>query len=267
MVASLLDNAAKPDRVTIYAGLDEDDPSLPETENITNCERVIRSPETTVAKMIDNLSKIAESQSDATLRMDDDFICETQGWDDNCECMTGLGFWRPDDPTHPRGFLSFACMSTEMAAWLRRVQGFVHPPWFPFWFTDTWLSEIGDMSGLKAPLEMRISQPEGRGQTHGLREIRFWASFFAGYRLTRAQISAALIHDGYPQGCLRESALYRLPAMAHLCESAMEKVHTPAFIAEYEARAESFTGTANERYAKAKAEAEAIIAEATRKAA
>lgn len=267
MVASLLDNAAKPDRVRIFAGLDEDDPTLPQTENIANCERVIRPPETTCARMIDNLSLIAEQTCDATIRMDDDFICETRGWDDNAECMTGLGLWRPDDRTHSHGFLSFAAMSTEMARWLRAKQGFVHAPWFPFWFTDTWLSEIGDMSGLKAPLAMSISQPEGRGATHGLRDIDFWTTFFDGFRMTRAQVAVALIHDAYPAGCLRESALYNLPSMAELCERAMADLHSPKFIASFETKAETFAGTSGERYRKAKAEAEAIIASAERQAA
>lgn len=259
MVASLLDNAAKPDRVTIYAGLDADDPTLPETESVANVERVIRAPETTVAKMIDNLSFQAEQTCDATLRMDDDFICETRGWDDNAECMTGLGLWRLDDPTHPGGFMSFVCMSSEMAGWLRQAQGFVHAPWFPFWFTDTWLNEIGDMACMKGPLDIRVTQPDGRGVTHGLRDIKFWTQFFDGFRLSRAMVAKALICDGYPDGVLKLSALTNLQTRMKLCEMATEKLKTPEFIEAFEKKAEGATGTASERYLKAKAEAEAMI--------
>lgn len=262
MVASLLDNAAKPDRVTIYAGLDADDPTLPETEGIANVERVIRAPETTVAKMIDNLSLQAEQACDATLRMDDDFICETRGWDDNAECMTGLGLWRLDDPTHGAHFMSFACMSSEMAGWLRQAQGFVHAPWFPFWFTDTWLNEIGDMAGMKGPLDIRVTQPEGRGVTHGLRDIKFWAQFFDGFRLSRAMVAKALICDGYPDGVLKLSALLKLQDRMRECALNMEKLKTPEFIEAFEKKAEGATGTASERYLKAKAEAEAMIRDA-----
>jgi len=267
MVEALLDLAAKPDRVCIFAGLDADDPTLPQTEGIANVERVIREPETTVAKMIDNLALYAEGQCDATLRMDDDFICETRGWDDNAEVMKGLGLYRLNDPTHSEGFMSFVCMSSEMGAWLRQKQGFVHAPWFPFWFTDTWLNEIGDMACMKATLDISISQPEGRGQTHGLRDIAFWTEFFNGFRVSRGRVAAALIMDGYPDGILKQSALEALDTRAAVCAINAKHTLKPEVIAHFEPKAEQAKGTASARYLKAKAEAEAIIAEAQAKAA
>jgi hypothetical protein len=269
MVASLLDNAAKPDRVRIFVGLDDDDSTLEQAKalNLKGCELVIGPAETTCAAMIDKLALQAEQWADATIRMDDDFVLETRGWDDNAECMTGLGFWRPDDPTHARGFMSFAAMSTEMARWLRATQGFVHAPWFPFWFTDTWNSEIGDMAAMKAPLDVRMTQPEGRGVTHGMRDLRFWAEFFDGFRTMRAKVAAKLIRDAYPAGNLRESALYRLPELAQLCENAAARLSSDEFVAQFEAKAETFAGTSDVRYRKAKADAEALIAGAIGKAA
>lgn len=260
MVASLLDNAAKPDRVRIFAGLDDDDPSLPETEGIDNCERVIRPASTTVAQMIDNLALMAEGETDATLRMDDDFICETRGWDDNCECMTGLGFWLPDDPTHPGHFMSFAGMSSQMAGWLRARQGFVHAPWFPFWFTDTWLNEIGDMASAKAVLDMKIAQPEGRGMTHGLRDLPFWTEFFEGFRSYRAHIAMHLIEDLYPDGILKRTALMKVQERFQIAALLMQKIKEPEFIAFYEKKAETFAGTSSLRYRIAKTQAENVMA-------
>lgn len=262
MVASLLDTATKPDRVTIFAGLDDDDPTLPQTEGIAGVERVIRSPEITVAKTIDNLALEAERRCDATIRMDDDFICETRGWDDNAECMTGLGLWLPDDPTHPGHFMSFAAMSSQMAGWIRKRQGFVHAPWFPFWFTDTWLNEIADMSSAKGVLDMTISQPDGRGKTHGLRDIKFWTQMFEGFRVFRKRMAAMLIHDLYPDGILKRTALMKLAERERICEMMIEKMYTPEFLAAWESRSETFSGTSDVRYRKAKADAEAMIAEA-----
>lgn len=263
MVASLLDNAAKPDRVTIFAGLDADDPTLPQTEGIAGVERVIRAPEPTVAKMIDNLARQAEEACDATIRMDDDFICETRGWDDNAECMTGLGLWLPDDPTHPGHFMSFAAMSSEMARWLRERQGFVHAPWFPFWFTDTWLNEIADMASAKGVIDMSISQPDGRGKTHGLRDVLFWTRFFDGFRLFRKRMAAMLIHEIYPDGILKRTALMKLDERMRIAELNTERLILPEHIAHFEAKAEGETGTASARYLNAKAAAERMIAEAT----
>lgn len=262
MVASLLDNAAKPDRVTIFAGLDDDDPTLPQTEGIANVERVIRTPETTVAKMIDNLAFQAEQECDATIRMDDDFICETRSWDDNAACMTGLGLWLPDDPTHPGHFMSFAAMSSQMAGWLRERQGFVHAPWFPFWFTDTWLNEIADMASAKGVLDMSISQPDGRGKTHGLRDLLFWTRVFDGFRVFRKRVAAMLIHELYPDGILKRTALMKLDERMRIAELNTDRMKTSEFLEAFEAKAEGETGTASARYLKAKAEVEKMIAEA-----
>jgi hypothetical protein len=242
--------------VTIFAGLDDDDPSLAETEVVSNCERVIRPAETTVARMIDTLALQAEQETDATLRMDDDFICETRGWDDRAECVTGLGLWRLDDPTHGADFMSFACMSREMASWLRQRQGFVHAPWFPFWFTDTWLDEIGDMAGMKGQIGVRVTQPEGRGATHGLRDIRFWAEFFEARRPQRMAIAESLIEDGYADGIHKASARLKLSERASICEIKRRNLRQPEFIASFEVKAETFAGTSSARYDRARAEAE-----------
>lgn len=267
MVESILDLAAKPDRVKIFAGLDDDDPTLGEIGELPNTEKVVRPPEITCARMIDNLAFRAEREVDATLRMDDDFICETSGWDDNCECMTGLGFWRIHDATHARGFMSFAGMSVDMAKWLRKHQSFVHAPWFPFWFTDTWLNEIGDMSGMKAPVMVSMVQPEGRGVTHGLRDIRFWAELFEGFRPARVMVAADLIRDAYPQGIIRESALFKLPERAQECANNVAHLRGDEFVAMWGSKAETFSGTSDARYRQAKAEAETIRQSALARAA
>lgn len=268
MVASIMDNASKPDRVKVFVGLDDDDPTLDQVQNILGAELVIRPAELTVAKMIDNLSLEAEAWADATIRMDDDFILETRGWDDNAECMQGLGYWRPDDPTHSEGFMSFVALSSEMARWLRAKQGFVHPPWFPFWFTDTWNEEIGNIASMKAPLAVRMTQPEGRGKTHGLRDIAFWTDFFNGFRLSRAQVAAQLIRDAYPEGNIKATAFAKIPERIQICALLVEKLERPDFIAKFEGLAEDGKGTASERYLKAKAVAEQMISKAkARKAA
>lgn len=262
MAQSVMDLASKPDRVRVFVGLDDDDPSLDQTRamDLPGCELVIAPAETTVAAMIDKLSWRAESWADALIRMDDDFVLETRGWDDNAECMEGLGYWRPDDPTHSRTFMSFVALSSEMAGWLRQRQGFVHPHWFPFWFTDTWNSEIGDMAGLKAPLEVRMTQPEGRGKTNGLRDIKFWAELFEGFRMHRINMAQWLIEDSYPEGVLKQSALFRLPDAAALAAHQVAHLRDEAFIAKWEQRAEAFAGTSDARYRKAKAAAEMDIA-------
>lgn len=258
MIESLMDNAMRPDLVTVYLGVDTGDPTLRAYEALS-AKVIARDPETTVARMIDNLSLAAEGETEAVIRMDDDFICVTERWDCACETMTGLGLWRVGDPTHARGHISFPAMSSEMAAWLRAEQGFVHAPWFPFWFTDTWLTELGAMSGMTAPLAFDVEQPGGRGATHGLRDLRFWADFFEMGRPMRSKVAEKLILASYPKGCLREAALYALPMRALHCAANVEHLRDPAFIAKFEARADEETGTAPARYLRARRDVEEIL--------
>src|SRR5690606_5015610 len=95
--------------------------------------------------------------------------------------------------------------------------GFVHAPFFPFWFTDTWNDEIGDMAGMKAELPIKVSPPEGRGKTHGLRDIAFWAGLFNSFRPHRAEVAHCLIDAAYPDGILKAAAKCKLQERENIC--------------------------------------------------
>ena len=114
----------------------------------------------------------------------------------------------------------------------------MHAPWFPFWFTDTWLNEIGDMAGMKAPLGISVAQPDGRGLTHGLGDIGKWARLFDFQRKTRKAVAFNLIVDTYPAGVLRYTALATINERETICEAKVAHLRTPEFIARWEKRAE-----------------------------
>lgn len=70
-------------------------------------------------------------------------------------------------------------------AWLRAVGRF-YPEYFPFWFADTWIAEVYCIAFAKPiPVVNQLQFGGKRGQTQGMRELRFWFDFFAATRVER----------------------------------------------------------------------------------
>lgn len=69
--------------------------------------------------------------------------------------------------------------------WISAV-GRMLPPYFPFWFGDTWIAEVYEILYEK-PMPIAQNLPWGgkRGKTRGMRELRFWMDFFAATRVER----------------------------------------------------------------------------------
>jgi hypothetical protein len=105
----------------------------------------------------------------------DDALCLTQGWDDRiaetyAQNPKGLWWWRskgPDPTLFP--------ITSE--AW-RAAAGRIFPEYFPFWWGDTWLSEVYALATegplAFAPVEF-LDCPK---KTHSMRELRFWHNFY-----------------------------------------------------------------------------------------
>ena len=61
--------------------------------------------------------------------------------------------------------------------WLNAV-GYFFPGYFPYWFDDKWVDEIGRMAGRYEKLPLVISPIAGRGRTQRMRGMPFWVRFF-----------------------------------------------------------------------------------------
>lgn len=61
--------------------------------------------------------------------------------------------------------------------WLNAV-GYFFPGYFPYWFDDKWVDEIGRMAGRYEKLPIVISPIAGRGRTQRMRGMPFWVRFF-----------------------------------------------------------------------------------------
>ena len=258
MIESALDLAHGPDAVEFVLGIDADDSESVDALKINrNLTPVIYPRGKTVARTIDRLWVHA---SGAVMgRMDDDLAFDTHNWDEAYRDMadaslSGYGLFYPQDVQVGEGFVSLPAMTRRMMEAVREIQSFVTAPWFPFWFTDTWWDELGDMTGFKAPLAVKTAMPEGRGVTTGMRDLVFWAGVFERTRPQRIETARKLIERMY-RGGLKETNLAKLKERAAICAMKVQHLREPGFVAQWEANAGAGP---SERYDEAKREAEAL---------
>lgn len=144
------------------------------------------------------------------------------------------------DPTMPE-FTTLPILRRSMMD----AAGFMAAPWFPFWFTDTWWDEIGDMLWAKVAIDVGLQYQDGRGGTTGMRDLLFWARFFERTRGMRVETAEKL-------GARVSQAVIRQ------CEMKVAHLVRPEFVKAWEERVE---GPPLPRYLEAKRQAEEFLAE------
>jgi hypothetical protein len=105
----------------------------------------------------------------------DDALCLTKDWDDRIAEVyeanpKGLWWWRSKGP-------DLTLMPITSEAW-RQAAGRIFPEHFPYWWGDTWLSEVFVLATERnldfAPVEF-LDCPK---KTHNMRELRFWHNYY-----------------------------------------------------------------------------------------
>jgi hypothetical protein len=94
--------------------------------------------------------------------------------------------------------------------WLSTL-GYFFPGYFPFWFDDKWVDEIGRMTGRYFKLPIVISPIAGRGRTQRMRGMPFWARFFQLTLDERKDAASRLIQVMHPN-----EGPNRAAAVAHM---------------------------------------------------
>lgn len=98
--------------------------------------------------------------------------------------------------------------------WLNAL-GYFFPGYFPFWFDDKWVDEIGRMVGRYHKLPIVISPVRGRGRTQRMRGMPFWARFFQLTLPERKDSARKLIAAMHPRDeAARAVALKGMEAFA-----------------------------------------------------
>ena len=81
--------------------------------------------------------------------------------------------------------------------WLNAV-GYFFPGYFPFWFDDKWVDEIGRMADRYVKLPLVIGPLHGRGRTQRMRGMPFWVRFFQLTLCERKEAASRLINAIFP---------------------------------------------------------------------
>src|SRR5208282_5906295 len=61
--------------------------------------------------------------------------------------------------------------------WLETLQHFF-PGYFPFWYDDKWVTQIGRLAGRCVKLPILLYPIRGKGRTKRMRNLPFWTRFF-----------------------------------------------------------------------------------------
>lgn len=192
--------AAHPDNFVAVVGIDDDDDeSIAVARSYAGKTRVLWSiapREVTLGHLWNRLARFGHGCDILALSVDD-YVMSSDAWDDAYRSAVslmpkGYGTAFPDDRLHPG-----RCTLPVITRPLMDRMGFFVPPWFPFWFHDTWLAEVGAYIACLLPMAIAVEAPDGRGATNNIRDLAFWSELFEATRPMRVDLAKALIEEMY----------------------------------------------------------------------
>lgn len=77
---------------------------------------------------------------------------------------------------------------------LAELTGFIYPEYFPYWFVDHWLDDIGRLIDRIAFADVRVDCHSRRPGTQELREPAFWATLYDAMFMLRRRSAHAIIN-------------------------------------------------------------------------
>jgi hypothetical protein len=243
--------------VEIIVGLDNDDATHPDAARALRerfgIEAIVGPRAKTLGALVNDLA--ARSAGKYLFFLGDDNVIGSPDWPARIlraadRLPRKYGVLYPRCMFHP-GFATLPIISRATY----RTLGYYMAPFFPFWFIDTWWDEIGDLMGAKIEVDLDALQIEGKGETHGLVDLAFWAEVFAATRPLRAKDAMTLARYAYGRQ-QAQAMLDSLPYRLSLCAQKTAHLTTPDFIAYWERHADQ---PPSPRYLEAKAEAETML--------
>jgi hypothetical protein len=246
--------------VEILVGVDDDD-----TETVAWARQrqdviaVVKARPDTLGAVTNALA--AAARGNLLLGLADDMEVVTPQWDVEVERVAArvspngepFAFYL-NDTTAP-GFPSVWGVNRS---WVD-ICGFACAPWFPYWWGDTWIMEVGMASGRLFPVPVMTGQIAGRGKTTGLRDVLWWSDFFARTRPLRMRMADAISAATHPPE-VQERLKAVQPQVAEHLASMQTQHHTPERAAALEAALGSGAAP-SERYTRAKAAAARFLDE------
>lgn len=155
----------------------------------------------------------------------DDHTMPTQGWDQRLVDVAGK-FGSDAGIIYfgnvPNVFQPGIAVNAEMY----RAMEFLCVPYFPFWWHDTWIDEIGRMSDRIVAADVQVGMDSTQeGKSRGVRDVAWWAEFFDRTRPMRKAVALKLIENESPWR--REQLLQRLPFVEQFLVQRNAKLRDP----------------------------------------
>lgn len=263
LIHSLLETAQGDNRIEILVAIDDDDPAWEGSNDEINSParadpRVFYTigprPKTLGEKL--NLLA-ARATGDAMWFIANDYIMLTEGWpriirEAVAALPNGIGVPFPIDSLHP-DHASFPIISRKM---YEAINMFA-PPWFPYWYVDTWWDEVGIMLGVRPQIAVEVSAPEGRGKPQGLRDVTFWATFFDRLRPFRVRDARGFAWRAWGKDSQKVRQMEdMIPSREAFCAARNGHLMTREFADVWEGHRDN---TPTPEYAKVKAYAAAMM--------
>jgi len=264
LVYSLFEKAADDRRFEVLVAIDEDDPAWHRDSldrqlghwALSSQAKVEVGPRPkTLGEKLNILA--AKASGDILWFIANDYEMLTEGWprivrEAVAKFPGGLGIAFPKDSLHP-DHASFPIMTRTMY----EASKMFAPPWFPYWYVDTWWDEVGLMLGVRPEIAVEVSAPEGRGTPQGLRDVTFWATFFDRMRPFRMRDARGLAWAVWGKDSERTRQMEAMiESRAAFCAARNGHLVTPEFAAIWEGKRD---GTPTPEYDKVKAYAAAML--------
>jgi hypothetical protein len=193
---------------------------------------------------------------DAITFFPDDVIPLAVGWDESIRLLSEQQkieacCWKDVlDPGQPSYFIL-------TRKYLLGLGGYTSTAWFPFWFDDTWVSEVHRLAfGNSLPIVEDMCIGGLNNRTTSMWDMDFWARFWVETRVLRMEQAKKLREAyGQPEPMLE----FVLKSMEQHDKTWWEPIQDCATRVEFIERNRGEKGERTERYLAAKAKAEAWL--------
>jgi hypothetical protein len=220
--ASLKAHTACKDKTSLWLYVDDDDQVMRQAIDAKRFPDIglpvhwhIGPQTADLGKTHDTLWAASGGASEIYMVSVDDARFDTPGWDDiirstSAQYSDGVFLAFPHDP-----------MTSDTATypifgwrWLKTL-GRVFPGYFPFWFDDRWVSQVGRLADRCVKLPILLYPIRGKGRTRRMRSLPFWTRFFQLTLEERKDLARKLVREIHPSdGAARESALAKVEQVA-----------------------------------------------------
>jgi glycosyltransferase involved in cell wall biosynthesis len=256
-VASLL--AGEDPGIEVIVGLDEDDPTRVIAEglvaNIPGARVSVNPRQKSVGELFNKL--YSESSGDWFIPFPDDYTMSVPDWGARLRdavkmmpCSLGVAYLA--DSLYP-GFSTFPVVSRRTI----ELNGFFMPDFFPFLFGDTWWNEVGNLCGVKQPIDAHVVLNMPHGNDHKLRDMELWARLFEVTRAMRVETAIKVVDEIYRDyGAESAWLVSTMPARADLCKRAQAHMFEREFLDKWDG---TDSRPPSDRYLRLRCQAEAVI--------